>query len=278
MVNPKKIEEVEKLVELIEEYPVVGILDLTKIPSKPLQLMRKILRGKAMIKVSKKSLIKLAIQKSKKKNLTKLIDYLQGQPALILSLIDPFKLFKILQSEKTPAPAREGDIAPKDIVVKAGPTPLPSGPVISLFQKLKIPIMVQDGKIHVREDTVVVKKGEAISADAASLFSKLGIEPMEITLNLVAAYEDGVVYTKDVLAVDEEAYKQSLIEAYLNAFKLSIGVVWPTKHNIEILIRKAYQEAKNLGLNANVLDKGIVKDLILKAYLNAQALKSSVGI
>ena len=278
MVNPKKIKEVEELTSLIDSYPVVGIVDLTKLPSRPLQLMRKKLRGNAVIRVSKKTLIKFAIEKSKKPEIKKLLDYLQGQPALILSKINPFKLYKILQTEKTPAPAKEGDIAPKDIVIKAGPTPLPSGPVISLFQKLKIPIMVQEGKIHVREDTVVAKKGETITAEAASLLSKLGIEPMEITLNLVAAYEEGVVYPKDVLAVDEEAYKKSLIEAYLNALKLSLGIVWPTKDTIEFLIKKAFIQAKALGLEANVLEKGVVEDLLRKAYLQAQSLKSKVGI
>jgi len=278
MVRQKKVEEVKKLKELFSSYPVIGIVDLTNMPSKPLQLMRRTLRGKAIIRVSKKTLIARAIKELGDEKLLKLLDYLQGQPALIFSKIDPFKLYKILEKEKSPAPAKEGDVAIKDVVVRAGPTPIPTGPAIALFQRLKIPTMVKEGKIHVREDTVVIKKGETFSAELASLLQKLGIEPMEIMLNMVAAYEDGVIYTKDVLAVDEEEYKKMLLDAYTKAFNLSVNIVWPTKQNIKVLITKAFIEAKNLGINANIYEKGVIEDLIRKAAGHANALKNKINV
>ena len=62
-----KVEEVEKLATAIKEYPVVGLVDMTAFPSKQLVSMKRLLRGKALIKMSKKSIITRAIEKSGKK-------------------------------------------------------------------------------------------------------------------------------------------------------------------------------------------------------------------
>ncbi len=273
MVNPRKVKEVEELKKLIEEYPVVGIVNMYGMPARPLQEIRKMLRGKAVIRMSKKTLMKLALKGSTKKGVEKLEEYMEGQPAFIFSKIDAFMLYKLLQKEKTPMPAKAGDVAPKDVIVKAGPTPIPAGPAIGQFNRLKIPVMVQDGKIHVRQDTVVIRKGEVFSEELANLLGKLGIEPMEMTLNLIAAWQDGIIFTKDVLAVDEEEYKEKLLQAFQNALKLSVEIVYPTKHNIEMLLTKAFTNAKTLGLEAGIIDKGVIEDLIKKAYLQAKNLE-----
>ena len=52
-----KKEEVSELKGLIDSYDVVGIVDLLNIPAKQLQEMRKTLKGKAVIRMSKKNLM-----------------------------------------------------------------------------------------------------------------------------------------------------------------------------------------------------------------------------
>ncbi len=66
MVAKWKFEEVEKLKSLIESYPVVGIVDMTNIPARQLQNIRAQLRGDVLIRMSKKRLIKLALEKAKR--------------------------------------------------------------------------------------------------------------------------------------------------------------------------------------------------------------------
>jgi len=278
MVSEIKKKEVEELVKLINSYKVVGIVDMFGMPASQLQRIKKALRGSALIKMSKKSLIKLAIEKTKKEGIGELINYFGTQPALIFSNDDAFKLFKTIKKTKTPAPAREGDVAQNDIVIKAGPTPLPAGPAIGELQKLKIPAMVKDGKIHVREDTVVLKKGEVFTPEIVSLLKKLNIEPMEIMLNVTALYQDGMIFPKDILDVDEEKYRQDIINAFKNALNLSINVCYPTKENIKMLLVKAFNNAKALGINTEIYEKGVIEDLIRKAYGIANSLKMRVGI
>ena len=55
---------------------------------------------------------------------------MEGQSALIFTDMNPFKLFKILEDSKTPAPAKPGAIAPADIVVPRGDTGSAPGPIL----------------------------------------------------------------------------------------------------------------------------------------------------
>jgi len=72
MVREEKIRAVEELKQMLESYRVIGLVDMFKMPAKQLQEIRKEVRGEALIKVVKKSLLKLAIEKASRKNLKEL--------------------------------------------------------------------------------------------------------------------------------------------------------------------------------------------------------------
>lgn len=241
----EKIQAVEDLAVLIKSYPVVGIINLYKTPASALQKIKKELKGKAVIKVSKKSTLDFALDKAGKQNLK---EFTVGYPAIILANINPFKLSLFLQKKKTPASAKPGDIATKDIEVKAGPTDLPPGPAISTLTKVKIPAKVEGGKIAVMKDAVVLKAGEKVSMDLASALQLLKIEPMEIGLNAVAIEEAGIVYRKEQLFVDEEKIVNDVQSAIRNAFNLAINSEYTTKDTIGMIISRAYLNARQLAL------------------------------
>ena len=279
MVSERKKQEVNEIRELIEKYPVIGILDLFKMPSRQLQFIRKSLRGNVLMKMSKKRLIKLVLKDVKgKKDIEKLDKLTPKEPALIFTEMNAFEIFKVLKKNKSLRYAKENDIAPDDIVVHAGPTSLMAGPAIGELQRVKIPAMVKEGKIHVREDTIVVKKGEIISSQLANVLKKLDVQPMEVAVNLLVVWENGVVYEKEILDVDEELYAQNIREAHTYALNLCVNVCYPNKESIKILLRKAYQNGKNLGIKAKFLDRGVVKELMGKANSQAQMLKGMLKI
>ena len=279
MVSEKKKQELVKLKETLEKYPVIGIIDLFKMPSKQLQNIRKSLRKEVLIKMSKKGLISLALKDVKnKKNIEKLNEIKINEPGLILTQMEPFKLFRILKSNKSLTYAKENDIAPDDLMIRAGATNLLAGPAIGELQRLKIPAMIKEGKIHVREDTTVVKKGERISSQLAGLLKKLDIQPILIGINLLAVWEDEIIYGKEVLDVDEKLYAKKISDAYISALNLAVNVGYLTKDSIKILIQKAFLEAKNLGVNAGIFDKDIINDLVMKANIKAHALKEKLKI
>jgi len=276
MTSEKKLKQVEEIKQLAEKYPVIGIIDLFKMPSKQLQSIKKELRGKAIVNMYKKRLIQRAFENVKKKDLEKLLELDPKEPCLIFSKENPFKLYSFLKKNKSPTYAKKGDIAEHDIVISEGPTPLMAGPAIGELQRLKIPAMVQDGKIHVRKDTVAVKKDETINDQIAGLLKKLDIQPVEVGINLLGVWEKETIFKKDVLDVDEQEFMDKLMTASSSALNLAVSISYTTKDSIIILLQKAFKNAKSLGLEAGILDKGIVEDLISKANVQAKALKSKV--
>ena len=93
----EKIEAVEKLSEMIKSYPVVGVINWYKTPANALQKIKKELKGKAVIKVAKKSAVLLALEKAGKQNLK---EFITDYPALMLANLDPFRLYLFLQKKK----------------------------------------------------------------------------------------------------------------------------------------------------------------------------------
>lgn len=274
MVKEEKIKKVEELSNLLNKYRVIGILNMYKTPASALQRIRSILRDKAIIKIFKKSTMLFALEKIGKKDLKK---YVKDYPALIITDMDPFRLYLFLQRNKTPISAKPGDIVEKDIEVKAGPTDLMPGPAISTLSKIKIPAKVEGGKISIIRDKVVCKAGDKITEDIAAVLQLLKIKPMEITLNVVAVSENGTIYEGEQLYIDEKKLFEDLLKAVQYGFNLSMESGWITEQNISLLIIKAFLNAKQLGIEAGVIESEVVEDLVAKAKAQAEALKEKVG-
>lgn len=274
MVRQEKIDEVNELKQMIEKYPVVGVINMHKLPGRQLQSIRHKINAK--IKMNKRNATLRAIDAVGKKDITKLKEKLTGSTALIFSEESPFKLFRLLKENRSPAAAKVGDIATKDITVQKGSTGLPPGPAISVLQKIGLKASVQGGKIAVLQDKVVCKPGEKISADVAGVLSLLKIEPLDIGLDMLCAYEDGIIYDKSVLDVNVEDYIADMQKCVSQAVNLSVNVGYPTKLTIDMMIQKAFHETKSLCIETNVIEKDFIDDVLIKAINQAKALESKV--
>ena len=246
MVKEEKIKAVEKLKEDLEKTAVIGIVDMHKMPSKQLQEVRKSLRGKGKLIVTKKIILKFAIDSVKKEKIKDIETVMPAKPAIIFTDMDAFKLYAFVDKLRFKTFAKDGDIASEDIWVSAGPTSLMAGPVISELQQAGLAASIESGKIRIRKNARIVKAGEPISAVKASVLRKLKIEPMEVVLNIVGIYENGDIYHKDVLNLTAE-YPQMLLQAFNNALNLSVSVVFPTKENIKYLLAKANRAANAIN-------------------------------
>jgi large subunit ribosomal protein L10 len=274
-VAPHKKETVEKVTKLLKEYPVTALVDVESLPAPQFQAMREKLRGDVIIFMTKKRLIKISFQNAKadKKDIEKLGDYFRGMPALICTKMSPFKLFSQLKKSKSSAPAKAGQTAPNDITIPAGPTGFSPGPVIGELGALGVKSKVDGGKISILQDTVVCKEGQEISAKLASMLTRLNINPMEVGLAITAVYEDGVIYTKDVLDVDEDKYREDFASAASWAFNLAVDIAYPTADTMITLLGKAQREAYTLGLEAAIVSKDNIEDLLARVAAQGNSLK-----
>jgi len=268
-----KIKEVEELRQIMGSHSVVGIVGIRGIPAPQMQEMRALLREKAVLRVSKNSLIERALENGK----MGLKDYIEGEVGIIAANMNPFKLYRELEKLRTKAPAKGGEVAPEDIVIKKGDTPFKPGPIVGDLQKVGIPAAIEGGKVVIKKDVTIVKKGEKISPDLAKILTRLEIKPIEIGLQVYALFEDGVIFTPDVLAVDMDKLMADMRNAASRAFILAVEIGYPTRETIEAIIGKAYRDAYNLALGANIYTKETIEEFIRKAYLHAKILDEKIG-
>jgi large subunit ribosomal protein L10 len=267
--------EVEEIKKNTAKYTLVGLVDMYGIPAAQVQQIRRNLRGKALIKVTRNTLIEHALKEIGGK-VSELSKFVSGHSAMIFSNDNPFRLFKQLEKTKTKMAAKAGETAPQDIVVEKGPTSFKPGPIVGELQQAGIPAAIEGGKVKIRETKTIVKKGAVISAKVADVMIKLGIKPMDVGLALQAAYYDGDVYEPSVLAIDETAILAQVRLAAAQAFNLSVNAAVPTKDTIAPILTKAVREARGLAVEAAIYEKDVVDAIIGKAQQESIALKSIV--
>lgn len=272
-VKPEKIKAVDDLANDMKNYGVVGIINLSKLPASALQKIKRDLGDNGKIKVVRKSILTYALEKANRNDLKK---YIGAQPALILSKLNPFKLYRNVYGNSVSIAAKIGDVPLKDVEAKAGPTDLMPGPAITTLTKVGVPAKVEGGKIAVMKDKVILKAGKPVTPDLAAAMQLLKMKPMEIRLDVCALYEDNMIYTADVLSFDEVKFANDLTLAYQQAVNLSVNSGYPTKETIKIMIGKAFMSAKAVGLEAKVLDKGIIEELLGRAKLQAEILDAKI--
>ena len=254
-VSEKKKKEVAYLKELLQNHKIILIADLTGLPAAQLQSIKTKLKKDLKIRVTKKRLLKIAIEDLKQqKDLTSLIPYIdKTMPALLVADKDPFSIYTAIKKSKSFVAAKPGQIAPSELAVEPGPTNFPPGPIIGELGQAGIIAAVEAGKVVVKRRSILAKAGEPISTKAAGILAKLGVQPIEIGLNVVVALENGGVYDKGVLDVDPETYIKNLLQAHYEAVSLAVGISYITKDSVKVLLSKAYRELLGITKNLNLV-------------------------
>jgi large subunit ribosomal protein L10 len=267
------------LVGMFDRYPVVGVLDIADLPASQFQQIRRQLRGQAEIIVSKNSLLRISIEQAGEKKdpkVRELLNYLQRQSALVFSQVDPFKLNKILQASKMSAPAKAGMKSPRDITIPAGDTDFAPGPIVGELQRIGVKARIQGGKVVILEDSPVLKQGDIVKKEVADALSRFGILPLELGLKLRAAYEAGMVFSAEILTIDEEKVMGQLRDAYLHAISLSINTNYPTTATIGIFLAKAFTTTRNLAINAFIPIPEVLPILLARARAEMLGLATAL--
>ncbi|HLD79263.1 MAG TPA: 50S ribosomal protein L10 [Candidatus Nanoarchaeia archaeon] len=279
MVSQQKKQLVQQLIKDIDQYPIVGVLNLQNLPAQQLQAMRAMLKQKGVkLSMTKKKLLELALDQSKKENLQQLKQKIKGMPALLFTKDNPFALNVLIERNKSEAPAKAGQTAPRDIVVKAGPTSFAPGPIISELAAVGIKTKVNAGKLEVIQDTTVAKEGDIISPKVAETLKRLDIKPMEVGLNLVAVWEEGLVFDAKQLHIDEKEFVQNVTQAASWAMNLAVEAAYLTTETTEILLQKAFREAKVVGVEYAIMNKETSDEILARSERQALSLKREANL
>lgn len=274
-----KFDEVKQITDIITKNKVIGIVEISGIPAPQMQQIRKSLQGVATIRSAKNNLLHRALDEAEKeiKGISSLKELISGQAAIIATDINPFKLFAKVKESKTKAPAKGGEKVNQDIEIKAGDTPFKPGPIVGELQKAGIPAAIQEGKVVIKSDKILVAAGEKIKPDVAQMLTRLEIFPIEIGMGLNGVFEDGTIFKSDVLDINIGEFIGKLGQASGNAFIIALELGWTNKQTIQPLIIKAYNNAFVLAVEKGVVNKETVKNLISKANSQMLALKNKTS-
>ncbi len=227
--------------------------------------MRNTLRERMSITMAKKSLMKLAWLDAGRPS-DDLDTLLEGadQPCVVHSeSMNAFEIFNELEKTRQGRPAKEGDMAPCDIVVEEGPTEFGPGPIVGEFNAVGIPAKIDRGKVAIQKTTTVVNQGEEISADLGIMLAKLDINPIEIGLILTGVIENDFMFSASDLDLDLDGFRDNVVTATSRSFNLACNVRWFSSATTPALISKASTEAMSVAIEA-----GVINDLTASMILS----------
>jgi len=276
--SSKKGKIVDSLIKLLSSNSVIAVVNLESLPSAQLQKLRSSLGNDVQIVMCKKTVIKHAIDSVKTK--LKGIDQLplKGMPALLFTNQNPFKLASLLQKSKSKAPAKPGQIAPFDLIIPAGPTSFAPGPIISELASVGIKAGVEGGKIAIKVPATVAREGEKIKPKVAEILAKFNIQPMEIGLNLVSAFENGIIYDSKVLSVNPETYLKELFLAAAESKALAIELGFPAEETMTVMITMSERQARKIAKDSKMMIPELAEEAVGQAGMEAKAIESLIKL
>jgi len=254
-----------RIVSLFDEYKTCLLVGVDNVGSKQMQEIRIAMRGHGEIIMGKNTMIRKAIRGHLQEcpHLERLLPYIVGNVGFVFTKEDLGETRKKLLENKRGAPAKAGAIAPCD--VKLDPQNTGMGPEkTSFFQALQIPTKISRGTIEILNDVHLIKTGEKVGASEAALLNMLGITPFSYGLAVQQVFDNGTIYSPEVLDVTSDDLRARFVAGINNVAAASLEVGYPTKASAPHSIANGFKNLLAIAAATDVTFKQAEK---LKEYL-----------
>ncbi|GER54683.1 60S acidic ribosomal protein P0 [Striga asiatica] len=240
----KKVAYDQKLCKFLDEYTQVLVVAADNVGSTQLQNIRRGLRGDSVVLMGKNTMMKrsirLHVEKTGNEDILSLIPLLVGNVGLIFTKGDLKEVSDEVAKYKVGAPARVGLVAPIDVVVPPGNTGLDPSQT-SFFQVLNIPTKINKGTVEIITPVELIKKGDKVGSSEAALLSKLGIRPFSYGLVVLSVYDNGSVFSPEVLDLTDDDLIQKFAAGVSMITSLSLAIAYPTLSAAPHLLINGYK-------------------------------------
>ncbi|KAI3984851.1 hypothetical protein MKX01_039468 [Papaver californicum] len=247
----KKIVYDKKLCQLLDDYTQILVTAADNVGSKQLQGIRKGLRGDSVVLMGKNTMMKRSVrlhaEKTGNQAFLNLIPLLVGNVGLIFTKGDLKEVSEEVAKYKVGAPARVGLVAPIDVVVPPGNTGLDPSQT-SFFQVLNIPTKINKGTVEIITPVELIKKGEKVGSSEAALLAKLGIRPFSYGLVVLTVYDNGSVFSPEVLDLTDEDLMGKFAAGVSMVTSLSLAIAYPTLAAAPHIFINAYKNLLAVAL------------------------------
>jgi len=241
----KKAAYISRVQTILSTYKKFFVVSVSNVGSRSLQKTRLQMRGTAEILMGKKSLLRKALSVFMEANPDDPIgcigDYLTGMGGFVFTNSDLGEVRDMIISNKVPAPARPGAIAPKDVIVPAGGTGCDPGQT-SFFQVLQLPTKIVKGQIEITTQVELIKKGDKVGASEAALLDKLNIMPFEFGLGIMDIYDNGSRFGPEVLDMDDEVLTGLFNSSIRKLAAVSLMLGYPTQVSLAHSMANAFKD------------------------------------
>lgn len=241
---------------------------MDNVGSKQMQQIRHALRGKAAILMGKNTRIRKVMQIFLRNNaghpIEQLLPYVGGNVGFVFTNGDLAEIREVIESNRVPAPARVGSVAPCNVVVPPGPTGCDPGQT-SFFQVLQIATKITKGQIEITNPVQILKEGDKVGSSEAALLQKLNILPFTYGLKIQTIYDNGSLFDPKVLDLTDADLAAKFGNAVRNVAALSLKLGYPTLASLPHSIANAFKTilAVVVGLEEFTFEKAEP----FKAYL-----------
>jgi large subunit ribosomal protein L10 len=161
-------------------------------------------------------------------------------------------------------------------LVKEGATPFSPGPNLGELGSIGIKAGIDAGKVKIMKDSLVAKKGDEVGKKVADVLLRLGVEPVEIGLDLTAVYENGEIVQKEVLFVDEKEYIQKMVLAHSESLALAMEIGYATEETIKLLLSRSDMNAGAVAKAANIMTGENAAGMVAQAEAEAKEVESKI--
>jgi len=210
--------------------------------SNHMQAIRRNLRGRAELLMGKNTMIRKAIKGHLTQNpqLETLLPYIVGNVGFVFTNQDLKAIRDEVQGDTLSAPARIGSLAPVDVFLPAGNTSLDPSQT-NFMQALNIATRINKGQIEIINQVHLIKKGEKVGGSEAAILQKLEIKPFFYGLIPVNVYENGSVFTPDLLDITDDQILAKFSFGVQRVAAISLQINVPTLAAVPHYFGRAYQ-------------------------------------
>lgn len=251
----RKEKFVTKLKDAIAEYKNVLIVGVDNVGSNQMQKVRLALRGKAVVVMGKNTLIRKImrdlIETEKLTKLEALLPIVVGNMGFVFTNANLADVRKTILDNKVPAAAKSGTFAPADVYIPPGPTGLDPGQT-NFFQALNIGTKIVKGAIEIINEVHLIKKGEKVTMSHVAMLDKMNVRPFFYGFKVTDVYEDGVVYSADILDMDQNALLAKFFGGVRRLAAISLAIGYPTAASVSHSINFGYKKILALALETEI--------------------------
>jgi len=255
----------EKLKQLIIKHPSIFIVNVDNVGSNQMHQIRVALRKKGIVLMGKNTMVRRALRSiiGDYPQLERLLPHVRGNIGFVFTTCDLAEIRDIITANKVAAPARAGALAPRDVHVPAGNTGMEPGKT-SFFQALGIPTKIARGTIEIVSDVKVVVAGTRVGPSEASLLNMLNISPFTYGMTVVQIYDQGNVFTPDVLDVSTDELVNRFLTGVQTVAAISLALNYPTIVSVTHSLVNAYKNLLAIAIETDYMFEGAEK---VKEYL-----------